>query len=54
MNDQVTPTEAVIARLTVENEQLKRELYTLREKLSEASALAEKIKEINRYSWGPV
>jgi hypothetical protein len=36
----LTPTEAVIARLTLQNEELAREVYKLREQLREIEEMA--------------
>ena len=53
MTPEVTPTEAVIARLTLQNEELRREVSNLRDQLRDIEAKSIEITRSAKVRWGP-
>ena len=49
-----TPTEAVIARLTVHNEELQREVCRLREQLRDIESKADALRKAAYVEWRPL
>ena len=53
--DEVTPTEAVIARLTVQNEELRREVHRQMEQLRAVQELLDATRKAAEVKWmGPI
>jgi hypothetical protein len=51
MTQEVTPTEAVIARLTLQNEELHREVSTLRDQLNDIEKKAIELVRASKVSY---